>query len=195
MTAAGLSVGTKSTLSTRTGVQFMGQTGMPGDRQDAEQGQVWVSALAAQLQVKAPVPAQERMCPRFHPSPKYVCLHQRCTCDISVRYKCPLALCTSGKISSRRQKCYWPLGGKWELLPWLPATVLSVIEEHSLTTSMEVRLGKTPRAFLLQPWGQEFKSQGARRGQAGGSWLGKRTGTWVFAACFLPQLWLSFVLG
>lgn len=61
--------------------------------------------------------------------------HQSCSYDISLRCRCPLALWTSGKISSRRRKCCWPLGGKWELLPWLPAT-MHITEEYSLNTTV-----------------------------------------------------------
>lgn len=78
-----------------------------------------------------------------------------------------------GKISSRRQECCWLLAGKWELLPWLPATS-RMTGEYNLTMTLQVRPVKntlsSPFAVRI-PRGQEFKSQGTKRRQAGGSWF------------------------
>lgn len=46
-------MGTENAPPSRTEVEFLGQTGIPGVIH-VEQGQVWVSALAAQPQGKAP---------------------------------------------------------------------------------------------------------------------------------------------
>lgn len=70
MTAAGLPVGTENSLPPGLEVELMGRTWVPG-LVHAEQGQGWVSALAAQPLQKAPALVRTR--PGFRLSPKHVC--------------------------------------------------------------------------------------------------------------------------
>lgn len=172
----------------------------------AEQGQVWVSALAAEQPCEAPAAALGRMRPKFYPSPKHGCLHQSCGYDISVKCRCPPVPCAWVQVARfPREDREVLLTIGWEAgapasSPQLHRTSLESTAEpwHSGSGWVEA-----PRVLLLQPDHREAKSSKAKEPKEGkpeatGSdtcWFGRGTGTWGFAACFLPLLWLSSVPG
>lgn len=159
----------------------------------AEQGQVWVSALAAEQPCEAPAAALGRMRPKFHPSPKHGCLHQSCGYDISVRCRCPpdpWAWVQVARFPREDREVLLTIG--WEAgapasSPQLHRTSLESTAEPWYSGSGWV---EAPRVLLLQPGHceAEFKSQGAKGGQARGNWLRYLLvweGNWNLGVCCL----------